>query len=151
MPVTANDYLKNLRFVINALPAETNKIVYKNEVEIIELNTEQQLFRDSVNVFGHHLGYYAHDYQPEAGDISKGYPKIYNQPYNFVKTGLLFSEMNLRLNGYVLFMENTDSAGKNHELELMSGAFIGLTTENQKVVNWEIIYPELMDFINKYV
>ena len=151
MPITAKDYLKNLRFVVANVPSEVDSIVYKNEVKIIELNTEDQLFDKSINIHGNPLGFYAWDYEPEAGDIAKGFPKLRNQPYNFVKTGVLFRDMELRLNGFDLFFQNTDSGNKVDELEQMSGEFIGLTEENKAVLNWEIIYPELMAFINKYV
>lgn len=150
--VTANDYLRNLRFVVDRVPTEVNRIVYKNEVEIIELNTEDQLFTRSVNIFGNPLGYYASDHAMEAGDVARGYPKLFNQPYNFLKTGALYRDMYLRLNGDALFIENSDSGNKLGDLYFLTRAeFIGLTTENKAVVNWGIIYPELMEFINKYV
>lgn len=148
--MTVSEYLERAKIVQNNIEAETSKIIYANEVEIISLNTENQLFDKGVNIFGTSLGSYSSNNYPKQGSLLRGYPKNRGDRYNFLDSGTLFSDMQLRVEGNKLIIFNTDTQNKITNLLSLTGAeFIGLTTENQQVLNYEIIYPELMDFIKK--
>lgn len=149
---TTTKYLQQLNYLKNNLVPETSKIVYANEVEIIALNTEDQLHDKGVNIFGGALGNYANNYKAKSNSLLKGYPKTIGKRYNFLDTGRLYNDMELRVEGTKLIIYNTDTGNKlGHLLELTGAPFIGLTKENEQVLNYDIIYPELMDFINKYI
>ena len=66
-------------------------------------------------------------------------------PFNFFDTGELFSKFNLLSKGNQnkMVIENTD--GKTKLLADKYGEFVGLTEENKRKLNYEIIYPELME------
>lgn len=148
--MTVSEYLERAKIVQNNIEAETSKIIYANEVEIINLNTENQLFDKGVNIFGTPLGSYSSNNYPKQGSLLRGYPKNRGDRYNFLDSGTLFSDMQLRVEGNKLIIFNNDTQNKITNLLSLTGAeFIGLTTENQQVLNYEIIYPELMDFIKK--
>lgn len=148
--MTVSEYLERAKIVQNNIEVETSKIIYANEVEIINLNTENQLFEKGVNIFGTPLGSYSSNKTPKQGSLLRGYPKNRGDRYNFLDTGTLFSDMQLRVEGGKLIIFNTDTQNKITNLLSLTGAeFIGLTTENQQILNYEIIYPELMDFIKK--
>lgn len=150
--ITPDDYLKNLIYLKNNLVSETSKIVYANEVEIITLNTEDQLHNKGVNIFGTSLGSYSSNHLPKANSLLRGYPKTRGSRYNFLDTGRLYSDMELRTNGLQLTLYNTDTENKMSDLLSLTGAeFIGLTQENEEVLNYEILYPQIMEFVNKYI
>lgn len=149
---TTTQYLKQLNYLKNNIVSETSKIVYANEVEIIALNTEDQLHNKGVNIFGGVLGVYSSSHRPKAGSLLRGYPKNIGGRYNFLETGRLYNDFELRVEGTKLIIYNTDSAGKITDLLKLTGAeFIGLTKENQEKLNYEILYSPLMDYINKYI
>lgn len=149
---TTAQYLQKLSYLKNNLVSETSKIVYANEVEIIKLNTEDQLHDKGVNIFGGALGNYMHNYKPKRNSLLSGYPKTIGKRYNFLDSGQLYNDMELRVEGTKLIIFNTDTGNKlGRLLDLTGVPFIGLTKENEQVLNYDIIYPELLNFINRYI
>jgi len=142
---TAATYLENLIRVRDSIPDEVIKIIDKNEEEIVSLNAVDQIFVGGINVRGNILGKYKHTYSGSG----LGYPKEKGSPYNFLETGSLLTSFTYKTDGYTLELGNTDE--KVPLLRAISGEFIGLTDKNQEVLNYEIIYPELMEYINKYL
>jgi len=142
---TATTYLENLIRVRDSIPMEVSKIIDKNEEEIVSLNAVDQIFVGGINVLGNSLGTYKHTYL----GFGDGYPKEKGQRYNFLETGSLLTSFTYKTDGFTLELGNIDS--KVPLLTKKSGKFIGLTKQNQEVLNWEIIYPELMEYINKYL
>jgi hypothetical protein len=150
--MTVDEYLDNAKFVSDNLQSEVSAIVYANEVEIINLNTEEQLFKRGIGIDGSILGQYKTNSYPEIGSSLRGYPKNRGDKYNFLKTGTLFNDINIELNGYKLTITNSDSGNKISSLLRLTGQdFIGLTEENQQRLNYEIIKPKLDEFIKKYL
>lgn len=146
MEMTAKGYLDNLISVRDNLPIQVAQIIYKNENEIIDLNKEDQLFNKGIMLDGSILGLYSNTYS----GTGRGFPKQKNSRYNFLNTGSLFNSFNIISNGFEVEIQNNDS--KVGLLEsLVEGEFIGLTEENQKKLNYEIIYPEILEYVNKYL
>ena len=149
---TTTQYLNNLKRLKSNIISETSKIIYANEVEIIALNTEDQLHNKGVNIFGGVLGVYSSNHKPKSGSLLRGYPKTRGKRYNFLDTGRLYNDFELRVEGTKLIIYNTDSSGKINDLLEMTGAeFIGLTKENQYKLNYDILYNPLMDYMNQYI
>jgi len=140
---TAATYLENLIRVRDSIPMEVSKIAYKKEIEIIDLNREDQLFEKGIGIDGRILGLYAKNYEGSG----RGFPKKKYDRYNFLNTGNLFDSFDMITNGYELEIRNNDSK-VNLLTDFVEGKFIGLTKENQEVLNWDMIYPDLMEFIN---
>jgi hypothetical protein len=150
--MTVKDYLNNAILVQSSILEETAKAVYKNEVEIIKLNTEDQLYTKGVNINGGILGVYSANHQPTSNSLLRGFPKLAGSRYNFLDSGRLFNDMELMVSNNQLTISNTDTGNKLSALYAITGfEFIGLTIENQHVLNYEIIQPELFTFIKKYL
>jgi len=150
--MTIKEYLDRAILVEKSILEETSKAVYKHEVEIIKLNTEDQLFNKGINVDGGILGVYSGNHQPTSKSLLRGFPKLAGNRYNFLDSGRLFSDMQLNVINNKVIISNTDTENKLLKLYSMTGAeFIGLTVENQYKLNYEIIQPELFIFIKKYL
>jgi hypothetical protein len=150
--MTIKDYLKNVKIVKDNIYKETSKIVYANEVKIIRLNTEDQLYNKGININGGILGVYSGNHQPTASSLLRGFPKLAGSRYNFLDSGRLFNDMDISVSNNQVTIFNTDTGNKLLELYSMTGSeFIGLTAENQLKLNYEIIQPELFTFIKKYL
>ncbi len=142
---TASTYLDKLIMVRDNLPSEVIKIIDKNEEEIISLNAFNQIFDGGINIKGKALGFYRHTYQ----GTGLGYPKEEGKKYNFLETGDLLTSFTYKTDGFTLEIGNTDE--KVPRLTIISGEFIGLTAENQVKLNEQIIYPEVLEYVNKYL
>jgi hypothetical protein len=145
MEMTAKGYLDKLIRVRDSIPSEVIKIIDKNEEEIVSLNAVDQIFLGGINVKGNILGKYKNTYSGSG----LGYPKQKGSAYNFLETGSLLTSFTYKTDGYTLELGNTDE--KVTLLRAISGEFIGLTDKNQERLNWDIIYPDLMLYINKYL
>ena len=147
--MTVKDYLNRAILVQSSILEETAKAVYKNEVEIIKLNTEDQLFSKGINVDGGILGLYSGNHRPTANSLLRGFPKLMGSRYNFLDSGTLFNDMEIKVSDNKLTIYNTDTGNKLLKLYSMTDAeFIGLTEDNKYKLNYEIIQPELFNFIN---
>jgi hypothetical protein len=145
---TAQAYLKKLYFVKNSIIDETHRIIEEHAEEIMELNSEEQWMKKGVDVSGNLLGRYSNDYEGE----TRGYPKRKGSPYNFFATGSLFDGMGLLTIDDKMEITNSDTFKVGVLEDLLGGRqFLGLTKENQGKVNWEIIYPDLMKFLNQHL
>jgi hypothetical protein len=145
MSTTVSDYLEKVMRVQSQIGNEVDDIVRSKEEEILNLNREDQLFDKGIDTNGLLLGQYART----LNGSTRGYPKKQGDPFNFYDTGSLFSSFSLLSSDNKVIIENSDS--KVGLLNRQYGEFIGLTEENQYKLNYEIIYPELMDFIKQYL
>jgi hypothetical protein len=147
MATTVSDYLEKVMRVQSQIGNEVDDIVRSKEEEILNLNREDQLFDKGIDTNGLLLGQYA----KTLNGSTRGYPKTQGDPFNFYDTGSLFSNFSLlsKGNDNKVVIENSDS--KVGLLTKQYGEFIGLTEENKYKLNYEIIYPELMDFIKQYL
>ena len=143
MATTVRDYIEKAKRVQSQIGGEIDNIVNKNKEEILDLNREEQMFKKRININGSAFGIYAKNYK----GMAKGYPKEKGKPYNLFKTGALYEGFNLLSKGNEnkIIMDNSDSKKDIYK------DLIGLTKENKDVLNYEIIYPELMKFIKQYL
>ena len=147
MATTVRDYIEKAKRVQSQIGNEIDDIARTFEDKILDLNREEQIFKDGVDINSQTLGIYRQNLKGN----TRGYPKDAGDPFNFFDTGALFSGFNLLSEGNKnkITIENTDSKAKL--LATKYGEFVGLTEENQRIVNYEIIYPELMKFIKTYL
>lgn len=147
MAGTISDYMERLIRVQSQIGNEVDDIINSKEEQILNLNREDQLFNKGVGIDGSLLG----KYRNTLNGGTRGYPKNAGDPFNFYDTGSLFSGFSLLSEGNAnkVIINNSDS--KVGLLTNKYGDFIGLTEENKNRLNYEIIYPELMLFIKKYL
>ncbi len=144
---TIKDYIKKAKFVRDSLLDEQERIIMKHENEIIRLNTgqfEEGIGSDNKFLFNQNKifsGYY------REGEKQ-------GQLYDFYQTGSFLSGMELdifpSLVQFKLFSTGTGSGDKKDFFDGYTNLF-GLTTENENIVNWDIIYPEMMQYIKRYL
>jgi hypothetical protein len=154
MPITVNDYIKKCNFVLSNILDEQERIVLANENKIVGLN---------VDAFQNGMG--SDDKQlKNNNDLFKGVyslstqllkpEKIAGSNYTFLETGNFISNLQVNLSPdltkFDIFSTGTGSNEKSIFFAGYSNLF-GLTNENKRIVNYEIIYPKLMDFIKKYL
>jgi hypothetical protein len=144
---TIKDYIKNAKFVRDNLLDEQERIILKNENKIINLNTEQ--FEGGI---GSNDQFLINKNKRFSGYYRLGEKQ--GQLYDFYQTGEFLNGMQLEmlpnLTQFSLFSTGTGSGDKKNFFDGYSNLF-GLTEQNSDVVNWDIIYPEIMDFIKKYL
>ena len=143
MATTVRDYIDKAKRVQSQIGNEIDDIVRSYEDEILDLNREDQMFKKRININGSAFGSYVKTYK----GIAKGYPKLEGAAYNLFKTGALYEGFNLLSKGNEnkIIIDNSDSKKDIYK------DLIGLTKENKDVLNYEIIYPELMKFIKQYL
>lgn len=144
--VDIDKYLKNLDFLINNIEKESDSIILKNKEKILDLNRENQLFDLGIDGNGRRIFPLYRPYTIFSKRMSQ-------LPYNRVTlfdTGAFYNAFDLRnQNGNILIFSR-DS--KSSELQDKYGSSIfGLTNENQRILNSNIIRPELLTFINRYI
>jgi len=149
MPTTINDYIKKCKFVASEMLNEQEKIVLANEDKIINLNVDAM--QDGIGSDGKDLfntnEKYTGIYKNIAGQKKSGL-------YNFLETGVFLGNMQVdlqpNLTKFDIFSTGTGSGDKALFFSGYTNLF-GLDKENTEIVNYEIILPELMIFIKKYL
>lgn len=146
MEMTAKGYLDQLIRVRDGLPSEVAGIMYKKEDIILDLNREDQLFNKGVLPDG----MFSNSYKRTTQGFTRGYPKEKSKLFNFFDTGEMFKDFKMNTDGFELEIINN-----NPKVSLVSalagGDIIGLTAENQRKLNYDIIYPEILEYINRYL
>ena len=154
MPTTISDYIKKCQFVASEMLNEQERIVLANENRIISLNvytfqdglgSDDNILQNSNPIFN---GVYSLSTQlldPK---------KVAGTPYNFFETGAFLSNMQIDLHpNLVKFDIFSTGTGSGEKALFFSGYknLFGLNKNNSDIVNYEIVYPELMQFIKKYL
>ena len=154
MPTTINDYIKKCELVIRQILDEQERIVLANENRIVSLNVDA--FQDGLGSDGHILdnsnlrfkGVYS--LSTQLTDPKK----IAGTPYNFFETGAFLYNLQIDLQPnlvkFDIFSTGTGSGEKALFFKGYNNLF-GLNKDNAYIVNYEIIYPPLMQFIKKYL
>lgn len=154
MPTTINDYIKKCKLVASEMLNEQERILLANEVRIVSLNVDAM--QDGIGSDGKTL--------KNSNPIFKGVyslstqladpKKIAGNPYNFFQTGAFLSNMQIdlqpNLTKFDIFSTGTGSGDKALFFSGYTNLF-GLNKNNSEIVNYEIILPELMEFIKKYL
>lgn len=154
MPTTINDYIKKCQFVAREILDEQERIVLSNENLIVSLNVDKmqdglgsddRILQNSNSRF---KGVYSLSTQlldPK---------KVAGTPYNFMETGTFLSNLQIdlqpNLTKFDIFSTGTGSGDKALFFKGYNNLF-GLNKDNSHIVNYDIVYPELMKFIKKYL
>lgn len=148
------DKIKACDFLINNLLDEQERIVYKNEDKIISMNVAQfedgkgsddkTLFNTNKIFDGvYSLSTSLLNNKKQAGSL-----------YNFYVTGNFLNGMQVDvlpdLTHISIFSTGTGSGDKAMFFKGYTNLF-GLNTNNNRKLNYEIILPDLLKFINKYL
>jgi len=154
MPVTIKDYINSCKFVNAEMLNEQERIVLANETRILRLNVDS--FQDGIGSDGNLL--------KNKSSVFKGIYTLSTQlanpektagtPYTFFETGDFLRGLQLdlqpNLTKFDIFSTGTGSGDKSIFFAGYTNLF-GLTEDNEKIVNYEIILPELMKFIKRYL
>jgi len=143
---TVFDYMQAVQMVIDSIPKETESIVKRNSQQIIELNTDDQLYNKGIDSEGQRLF-------PPYANITRQIKAGKSQPFNRVTlfdTGDFYKGFKIKYNYPILNIYSADSKSSDLMDKYGSNIF-GLVTENQKVLNYAIIQPELHEFIKKHL
>ena len=154
MSITISDYIKKCQFVARQILDEQERIVLANENRIVTLNVDA--FQDGLGSNGRILN--------NSNSIFKGVyslstqllnsKKVAGTPYNFLETGDFLSNLQIdlqpSLTKFDIFSTGTGSGDKALFFKGYNNLF-GLNKNKSDIVNYEVIYPELMTFIKKYL
>jgi len=136
------DFVKNVR---DNIPDQTIGIVKRNESEILDLNRRSQLYDKGINSLGLDLKPYAF--------FTIQIKQLLGQPFDRTTlnySGSFYRGFKINVNDMTLSFDSDDS--KTNDLIGKYGRNIfGLTTENQNKLNYEIIQPELLEYIAQYL
>ncbi len=143
--MNVTEYIQKIQNLKDNIPNIVRDIIYDKEIEIINLNREEQIYKDGIDVQGNILGLYANNKEGKG----KGYPKNKYESYNLFDKGNLYESFDITTNGFKLKITNRDS--KVNILKVIVGDFIGLTKENQYNLNYKIILPELQKIIKEKI
>lgn len=145
--VTIRDYINKCKDVSSKILDEQERIVLANENKIISLNKNQFTDgygndgKDLINTLNGFSGYYS----PNSEKIGL---------YDFYETGSFIKGLNINMspskNEFSIFSTGTGSGDKSLFFTGYTNLF-GLDKKNQDIVNYEIVYPELMKFIKQYL
>jgi hypothetical protein len=141
------DKIKACDYVIANMLSEQKRIIYKNEDVILRLNKLQFIDgygSDDKNLFNAQRQY--------SGIYKQGYKK--QGLYDFFETGTFQKNMYIFMapNNQTLFI---DSSGKGSgEKSLFFAGYtnlFGLNSKSEHILNYDIILPELLKWIKKYL
>lgn len=158
--MTIDVYLKKATFVRDSLQDETERILYAKENEIVNLNIgqiENSTGNDGKlleNTNPHFSGRYTLATQLRSQQERTIFPKIAGELYNFGWTGDLLRYFELYINPNLTQIEIfSTGTGAGEKADFFKGYknIFGLDKENQSILNYKIILPELQIFINKHL
>ena len=152
--VTIRDYIDKCDFVINTLLDEQENVIYKNENEIIRLNTSQ--FEsgngNDDNQLKHNSPIFKGVYSLSTQLANP--KKVAGSLYDFYDTGSFLSGLQIEVDGsltrFSIFSTGTGAGDKKLFFDNYRNLF-GLNTENTRKLNLEILQPELMNYIKRYL
>ena len=147
MARTVKDYMDFVANVIANIPNQTERIIKQNETTILDLNRQEQLYKKGIDSLGLELKPYA--------VFTIEIKQMLGQPYDRTTlnySGSFYDGFFLKYdkNNFTLEFNSTDE--KTPELigKYRENIF-GLTRENQRKLNYEIIKPELDKYIKQWL
>lgn len=152
--VTVKDYINSCKFVLNNILDEQERIVLANENKIVSLNVDA--FQDGQGSDGKVL--------KNTNKLFKGVYSLSTQlinpektagtAYTFLDTGSFISNLQININPnlskFSIFSTGTGSGDKSIFFAGYTNLF-GLDSDNQRILNYDIVYPQLMNYIKKYL
>ena len=157
--VTIRDYIDKCDFVINTLVDEQKKVIILKKNEIIKLNIDN--IDNHIGSDGKKLinsdDRYSGRYSKATELISKREnplaPKIAGQPYNWVWDGNFIPNFQIKFTSkdkFEIFSTGT-GAGKKYDFFQGYNNLFGLDTERNRIFNYEILPPDMMNYIKRYL
>ncbi len=133
----------------DGIQQETAKAILKFEKQIVDLVRENQIFQDGEDGSGNIIGVYKITVErPFEHSNSRGYPKVRGTQVNLFDRGDLYKSFTTDYGSFILEVFPTDSKAG----ELMSkygNDIFFMQTDNQRIVNFDIILPELQNFVKQ--
>ena len=130
----------------------TKAVIQENERQIINLNRKDQIFDKGIDSEGKVLGNYSPStqafYDKDDPNDPMGSDKRAYSRFNLFWTGQSYYGFRAYMKGLKMFI-TTNSRGRKLLIENGGANVFGLTTENDRKVNWEIIAPKLNEKIRK--
>lgn len=158
--MTIQEYKKKFQQLRNTISDEVERIIYANEEDICLMNIQN--IDDHIGSDGQALRNtnkkYSGLYQPMTVAIAQMenplLPKVLGQPYNWMWTGQFIGGFKLRVVKKSTQIEiYSTGEGSGLKKDFFDGYknLYGLTVEDQRILNQEIIKPELEKFIKQYI
>jgi len=141
------DKINACDFVINGILSEQERIVYKNESKITTLNKMQFIDgfgSDDKELFNRNpifTGFY------RSGELI-------GKRYDFFDTGRFINGMQVKLfqqDRLDIFSTGINTTADKYDFFAGYTNLFGLDTESMRILNYEIILPELLTWIKKYL
>ena len=145
--MTIKDKIKACDYVINNMLDEQQRIVMRNENKITTLNKMQFIDgfgSDDKELFNRNRmfsGFY------KSGDLI-------GQRYDFFDTGKFINGLRVNFETetrFNIFSNGQDTTADKHDFFTGYTNLYGLDTESNRILNQEIIKPELLNWIKKYL
>jgi len=139
---TVSDFLENLKKI--DVKSLIKVCVDENEIKIINLNREDQIFRKGIDSDGRSLFNYSpatqNFYDNEPPVDHKGENKGERDRFNLFWTGDSYYSFYAYVKGDKLYIT---SSPRGRKLLMLNGGdeIFGLTNENSDIANWDIIAP----------
>ena len=144
---TIFDYMQFVKNVRDNIPQQTEGIINRNKDKIIALNTKDQLYNKGEDSLGLSLKPYSF--------FTVEIKQLIGQPYDRTTlnySGAFYNGFYLTYDKSTFKLNFASNDSKSNELVGKYGENIfGLTLENQKTLNNEIILPELLEYIRRYL
>lgn len=164
MEVTARMYREKLEAMYNSVPSVIDEIIEENEDKIVSMNINQISRHENTDGGDLENKYIAFDgFYKKATETfaSLGIPtkpitsKAQGKAYNFTWSGEFFDKMRLlkgsKDNDFSIFSDGQNTNEMKKAFFEGYENLYGLIPENEKKLNWERIYPELMKFLNNHI
>jgi len=144
---TIKDYMDFVKNVRDNIPQQTEGIINRNKSEIIELNTKDQLYIKGEDSLGLTLKPYS--------VFTIEIKQLLGQPYDRTTlnySGAFYNGFYLKVDKDNLVLNFNSTDNKTPDLISKYGRNIfGLNYDNQQKLNYEIIFPELENYIRQYL
>lgn len=157
---TPDQYMKNLLRLKSQIPKESKRIIISHEIEITSMNIEKiDSHRGNDGKILRNINRkYSGLYQPLTVEIAKIEKpirsKVLGQPYNWRWNGDFISGFTMKVandgQSFEIFSTGEGTGLKKDFFDGYTNLY-GLTKEDQYELNYNLIYPDLMRFINQYI
>lgn len=141
------EFKKKLVKARDGIEQQTAKAILKFEKQIVDLVRENQIFRDGEDGSGNIIGVYKITVErPFDHSNTRGYPKVKGTQVNLFDRGSLYQSFTTDYGSFVLEVFPTDSKA-GELIEKYGNDIFFMQTDNQRIVNFDMILPELQKFV----
>lgn len=147
---TVSDFRENLKRI--DVKSLTKLVVEQNQNAIVNLNREDQIFKQGIDSTGRSLPFYSPAtqtiYDSEPPIDTRGENKGRTMPYNMFWTGDSYHSFYAYMKGNAVYI-TTSQRGRRLLLLNAGPDVFGLTDANKNILNWQIIAPKLNEAIRQ--